>query len=74
MQELFIILRGGGLLLALISIPLIPAGKSSQIHITASVLHQRSTILRWYAVNKYFAKRQLLVALIEVIAATANFW
>lgn len=75
MQELFIIYASGGLLLALISIPLIAGKVKPNPYYGFRVPSTLNNLETWYAVNNYFAKRQFLVALIEVIAATGlYFW
>ena len=75
MQELFIIYAGGGLLLALTSIPLIAGKVKPNPYYGFRAPSTLNNLETWYAVNKYFAKRQILVALIEVIAATGlYFW
>lgn len=75
MQALFFLYAGGGLLLALISLPLM-AGKVKPNPFygfrAPQTLENPET---WYAANKYFAKRQLVVALIEILAAVGlYFW
>jgi len=75
MQALLFTYIGGGLLLALLSLPLI-AGKIKPnpyygFRMPLTLDHPKI----WYATNKYFAKRQLVVALIEIIAAIGlYFW
>ena len=75
METLFFMYIGGGVLLALLSLPLI-AGKIKPnpfygFRVPATLENPEV----WYAVNKYFAKRQLVVALIEIVAAVGfYFW
>ncbi len=75
METLFFVYTGGGLLLALLSLPLVAGQVKPNPFYGFRV---RSTLENpeiWYAVNKYFAKRQLVVALIEVVTATGlYFW
>jgi len=75
MQELFFIYAGGGLLLALISLPLIAGKVKPNPYYGFRVPQTLDNPEIWYATNKFFAKRQLVVALIMVIAAAGlYFW
>ncbi len=75
MQALLFIYNGGGLLLALLSLPLIAGKIKPNPFYGFRVPATLENPARWYAANKYFAKRQLIVALIEVAAATGlYFW
>lgn len=74
MQSLFVIYVVGGILLALLSLPLI-AGKVKPNPFYGFRI--RATLESpdlWYATNKFFAQRQLVVALIEVITAVALYF
>jgi SdpI/YfhL protein family len=75
MQTLLFVYVSGGILLALISLPLI-AGK---VKPNPWYGFRVPTTLKnpeiWYAVNKHFAQRQLAIALMEIIAAIGvYFW
>ena len=74
METLFLIYVGGGALLALLSLPLM-AGKVKPnpfygFRVPATL--ENPDI--WYAANKYFAKRLLIVALVEVISAISLYF
>lgn len=69
MQTLLFIYTGGGTLLALLSLPLL-AGKIRPNPFYG--FRARKTLenpVLWYSINKYFAKLQLLVALIIIITS-----
>jgi hypothetical protein len=75
MQTLFFLYAGGGVLLALISLPLIAGKVKPNPFYGFRVPQTLEKSETWYAANKYFAKRQLIVALIEILAATGlYFW
>lgn len=74
MQTLLFVYIGGGILLALISLPLI----ADKVKPNPWYGFRVPTTLKnpeiWYATNKYFAKRQLVVALIEIAAAIGLYF
>ena len=75
MDTLLYVYAGGGLVLALISLPLIAGKVKPNPFYGFRVPLTLENPAIWYATNKYFAKRQLIVALIEVVAATGlYFW
>ena len=75
MQMLLFIYIGGGLLLAPLSLPLIAGKISPNPYYGFRIPLTLENPEIWYAANKYFAKRQLVIALTEVIAATGlYFW
>ncbi len=75
MLTLFFVYTGGGLLLALISLPLIAGKVKPNPFYGFRVPLTLENPEIWYATNKYFAKRQLIVALIEIGAAIGlYFW
>ncbi|MCX6058817.1 MAG: SdpI family protein [Chloroflexi bacterium] len=75
MQTLLLVYIVGGLLLALISLPLIARKIKPNPYYGFRVPLTMGNPDIWYSTNKYFAKRQLAVALIEVVAAVClYFW
>jgi len=75
MQTLLYIYTGGGVLLALLSLPLIQGKIKPNPFYGFRVPRTLETPELWFAVNKYFARRQLIVALVEVAAAIGlYFW
>jgi hypothetical protein len=69
MQTLFLVYVGGGILLALLAVPLM-AGKVKPnpfygFRVPATLENPEL----WYATNKFFARRQVAVALIVISAA-----
>jgi uncharacterized membrane protein len=73
MQTLFLLYVGGGVLLVLISLPLI-AGKIKPNPFygfrVKATLENRDL---WYAANKYFAERLLVAGLVETLAGTGLY-
>lgn len=75
MQTLLLVFVGGGILLALISLPLIVGKVKPNPWYGFRVPTTLKNPEIWYAVNKHFAQRQLVVALIEIFAAMGlYFW
>jgi hypothetical protein len=75
MQTLLLLYTGGGLLLALLSLPLMAGKIKPNPYYGFRVPITLNNPEIWYAANLYFAKRQLVVALIETAAATGlYFW
>jgi hypothetical protein len=75
MQTLLFIYVGGGLLLALISLPLIAEKVKPNPFYGFRVPQTLENPTLWYATNKYFARRLLAVGIIETIAAFGlYFW
>jgi hypothetical protein len=75
MGTLYLVYAGGGLLLALISLPLIAGKIKPNLFYGFRIRFTLENPEAWYATNKYFAKRQLIVALIEIVAASGlYFW
>ena len=75
MQILFYIYTGGGLLLALLSLPLIARKIKPNPYYGFRVSATLENPETWYTVNQYFAKHQLAAALIEIASATGlYFW
>ena len=74
MQILFYIYAGGGLLLALLSLPLIARKIKPNPYYGFRVSATMENPEIWYTVNQYFAKRQLAVALIEIASATGLYY
>ena len=75
MQTLFYIYAGGGLLLALLSLPLIARKIKPNPYYGFRVSETLENPEIWYTVNQYLAKRQLAAALIEIASATGlYFW
>ena len=75
MQTLFYIYTGGGLLLALLSLPLMMRKIKPNPYYGFRVSATLENPEIWYTVNQYFAKRQLAAALIEIASATGlYFW
>ena len=75
MQTLFYIYAGGGLLLALLSLPLIARKIKPNPYYGFRVSATLENPEIWYTANQYFAKRQLAAALIEIASATGlYFW
>jgi hypothetical protein len=73
METLLLLYLGGGLLLALISLPLIAGKIKPNPFYGFRVPATLESPEKWYAVNKYFAQRQLIVALVD-IAASIGFY
>ena len=72
MQALLFIYIGGGLLLAALSLLFIAGNiKPNPYYGFRAPLTLENPEI-WYAANTYFAKRQLVVALIEVATAICN--
>jgi hypothetical protein len=75
METLFLLYVGGGLLLAVVSLPLITGKIKPNPFYGFRVPTTLANPDIWYAANRYFAKRQLIVALIEIAAAVGlYFW
>ncbi|MBI5351993.1 MAG: SdpI family protein [Chloroflexi bacterium] len=74
MQTLFFIYTGGGLVLALISLPLIAGKVKPNPFYGFRVPLTLENPELWYPTNKFFAKRQLIVALVEVAAAIGLYF
>lgn len=75
MQPLFYIYAGGGLLLAPLSLPLMARKIKPNPYYGFRVPLTLENPSTWYAANQYFAKRQLVVALVEIASATGlYFW
>lgn len=74
MQTLFFLYIGGGLVLALISLPLIAGKIKPNPFYGFRIPLTLDNPELWYATNQYFAKRQLGVALIEVLAAIGLYF
>ena len=73
MHTLFLVYLIGGILLALISLPLIAGRVKPNLFYGFRIPATLENPELWYAGNRYFAKRQLNVALIEVIAAVGLY-
>lgn len=74
MQTLLFMYSGGGFLLALLSLPLI-AGKikpNPYYGFRTRLTLEEPKI--WYTANKYFAKLQLITALIIIVSATGLYY
>jgi hypothetical protein len=75
MAILFFMYIGGGVLLALLSLPLIARKIKPNPFYGFRVPATLENPEVWYAANRYFAKRQLIVALIDIVAAVGlYFW
>lgn len=74
MQTLFWLYLIGGILLALLSIPLIAGKVKPNPFYGFRVPATLENPDLWYPVNKYFAKRQLFVALADIIASVGFFF
>jgi len=74
MQTLFYIYTGGGLLLALLSLPLIARKIKPNPYYGFRVSATLENPEIWYTVNQYFAKRQLAAALVEIASATGLYY
>ena len=74
MQALLFLYVVGGLLLALLSLPLIAGKIKPNPYYGFRVPFTMGNPEIWYATNKYFAKRQLVVGLIEAAAATGLYF
>jgi len=75
MQTLLFIYLGGGLLLALLSLPLIAQKVKPNPFYGFRVPQTLENPDLWYATNKYFAKRQLAAGLLEAGAALGlSYW
>ena len=74
MQTRFYIYAGGGLLLALLSLPLIARKIKPNPYYGFRVSATLENSEIWYTVNQYFAKRQLVAALIEIASATGLYY
>ena len=74
MQTLFYIYVGGGLLLALLSLPLIGRKIKPNPYYGFRVSATLENPEIWYTANQYFAKRQLAAALIEIASATGLYY
>jgi len=75
MQTLLFVYVGGGLLLALISLPLIAEKVKPNPFYGFRVPQTLENPDLWYPTNKYFAKRLLVVGIVEAIATIGlYFW
>lgn len=75
MQALFLMYLISGILLALLSLPLLAGRIKPNAFYGFRVKTTLENIETWYAVNKFFAQRQLGVALVEIIATLGfYFW
>lgn len=74
MQTLLIIYVMGGILLALLSLPLIARKVRPNPFYGFRVQATLENPDLWYATNRFFAQRQLAVALIEIAAAIALYF
>jgi hypothetical protein len=74
MQALLFLYVVGGLLLALLSLPLIAGKIKPNPYYGFRVPYALDNPEIWYSTNKYFAKRQLVVGMIEAAAATALYF
>ena len=74
MQILFYIYAGGGLLLGLLSLPLMMRKIKPNPYYGFRVSATLENPEIWYTVNQYFAKRQLVAALIEIASATGLYY
>ena len=73
MQTLFLMYLISGILLALLSLPLLAGKIKPNPFYGFRVKATLENTEVWYAVNKFFAQRQLGVALVEIIA-TLGFY
>jgi len=74
MQALLFLYVVGGLLLALLSLPLIAGKIKPNPYYGFRVPFTLNNPEIWYATNKYFAKRQLVVGLSEAAIATGLYF
>ena len=74
MQTLFYIYVGGGLLLALLSLPLIARKIKPNPYYGSRVSTTLEDPEIWYTANQYFAKLQLVAALIEIASAIGFYY
>ena len=74
MKALLLIYIGGGVLLALLSLPLMAEKIKPNPYYGFRISATLSEPQLWYASNKYFAKRQLVAALILTSAALGLYF
>ncbi|GAB4580190.1 MAG: hypothetical protein Fur0022_29290 [Anaerolineales bacterium] len=75
MQTLLWIYAGGGLFLALLALPLLAEKVKPNPFYGFRVSETLTNPSLWYPTNKYFAKRLLVVGLVEALAAIGlYFW
>jgi len=73
-KALLLIYIGGGVLLALLSLPLMAEKVKPNLYYGFRISATLSEPQLWYASNKYFAKRQFVAALILIAAALGLYF
>ena len=74
MFTLFIVYLGGSILLILISLPLLYEKVKPNPFYGFRVPATLEDPILWYPVNKFFAKRQLLVGIVEAMASVGLYF
>ena len=74
MQSLLVTHIAGGIALALLALPLLAGKVKPNLFYGFRIPATLQNPVVWYAANKFFAKRLLVVALVEVIAAVGLYF
>jgi uncharacterized membrane protein len=74
MQSLLLTYIAGGIVLALLALPFLAGKVKPNLFYGLRIPATLENPVVWYAANKFFAKRLLVVALIEVIAAVGLYF